>query len=309
MLAEESGGGVLCISPLKQLMQEQVHKPRESANVEVDSAIKAGIKAVYINEDSIKANPNIWKEVEDAQYQLVYVCPESWLKEDSYFWNHLSRRPNKFMSSLIAVAIDEAHCIWAYWWFRVDYRAIGRMRDCMPGIPFMALSATLPPNVRSYVSKSLRLENALYIIESVRRSNIRIIVSKITSLYNYSPLKTLIPEDLMTSESIPITMIFVDSRNQTKDIAIYLRQLLHEPLRKNGKTTIRAYGAFLDQKVRDIYVSDLRAGITRILVCTDACGMGLDLDNIGRVVQWDVNSALVLISLYQRFGRAGRDPT
>ena len=113
----------------------------------------------------------------------------------------------------------------------------------------------------------------------------------------------------MTSESIPITMIFVDSRNQTKDIAIYLRQLLHEPLRKNGKTTIRAYGAFLDQKVRDIYVSDLRAGITRILVCTDACGMGLDLDNIGRVVQWDVNSALVLISLYQRFGRAGRDPT
>ena len=131
----KSGGGVLCISPLKQLMQEQVHKPRESANVEVDSAIKAGIKAVYINEDSIKANPNIWKKVEDAQYQLVYVCPESWLKEDSYFWNHLSRRPNKFMSSLIAVAIDEAHCIWAYWWFRVDYRAIGRC-DCMPGIPF-----------------------------------------------------------------------------------------------------------------------------------------------------------------------------
>jgi superfamily II DNA helicase RecQ len=161
----------------------------------IDSAIEAGIKAVYINEDLIKANRNIWKEVENGPYRLVYVCLESWLTEGSYFWQHLSRRQNKFMSGLVSVAIDEVHCAWSCHGFQVEYRAIGRMHDCMPDVPFMGLSATLPPNIRSFVSKSLRLENALHIIESVCRRNIKIIVSKITSLSDYSPLKILIPED------------------------------------------------------------------------------------------------------------------
>jgi superfamily II DNA/RNA helicase len=80
-------------------------------------------------------------------------------------------------------------------------------------------------------------------------------------------------------------VVFVNSRNQTGAIALYVRKLLPESLQKNGKTIIWTYGAYLAQKARDVYVAALRAGITRILVCTDACGVGLNFKNIARVIQ------------------------
>ena len=248
-----------------------------------------------------------WKAIEKGIYKIVYTSPEVLMENGSYFWKRILLGDSIFMKYLSCVAIDEAHVLYTWNQFRSAYKGIGRLRDCLPQIPFVLLSATLPPNVLQYVIRTARLKNSSHIKHTVDRSNLQIVVSKITS-GGYDDLKGLISSDAGPEYTIPSTLIFVDSRKKCVSIARFLRRCLPAHLKKRSRVLVRVYNAFYEQEIRDVYMEDLRKGVTCILVCTDACGMGVDLRTIERVVQWDINEGLQMVSLTQRIGRAGRDP-
>ncbi|KAF8475091.1 P-loop containing nucleoside triphosphate hydrolase protein, partial [Kalaharituber pfeilii] len=103
-------------------------------------------------------------------------------------------------------------------------------------------------------------------------------------------------------------MIFVDDCTEAQRIVSFLRGLLHPELQEDGAKLIKPFSASLSNQFREIAIEDFRQGDTRILVCTDAAGMGVDIPDVELVVQWDIKDFLTLSDLWQRLGRAGRDP-
>ena len=146
----------------------------------------------------------------------------------------------------------------------------------------MALSATLPPIVHHQIIKSIRLKNPISIRTSVARTNIRYIMAFIKQP-NRGNLNRLIPNDL--NEEIPVTLVYVDNVNLEIEITEQLRNRLSANRQNQRSLLIRMYSASLNQQAREVFIDDLRAFKTRIMVCTEACGLGVDLPNIVRVVQ------------------------
>ena len=169
----------------------------------------------------------------------------------------------------------------------------------------MALSATLPPAVHAHVVNGIRLKEPCSIKASIQRFNIRSFVVPIKQRQTLD-LNILIPDNPL--EPIPVTLLYVDNINMGIDIVEQLRNRFPEGLRKHRSEVIRVFTGDLDAEAREVFIEDLRSGKTRIMVCTEACGLGVDLHNIVRVVQWQISELLTSSRLIQRFGRAGRDP-
>ena len=104
------------------------------------------------------------------------------------------------------------------------------------------------------------------------------------------------------------TLIFVDSIDDAVAIARYLRSILPGSMSRDADTIIRCYFAELEEEDKELYIKDLRIGKTLLLICTEACGMGMDVSDIELIVQWKLSSKVNLRGLCQRLGRAGRDP-
>ena len=119
----------------------------------------------------------------------------------------------------------------------------------------------------------------------------------------------LIPNDITSTEQIPQTLIFVYGRDEANELAQWLRTLLHAGFQSRAKEVIRAFSSPLDDISKTLTVDLLRSMGCQIAVCTDAFGLGMNIANIPRVVQWKLNSRLGIDSLYQRIGRGGRDTT
>ena len=124
------------------------------------------------------------------------------------------------------------------------------------------------------------------------------------------PLLNLIPRDLTDHRKIPKTLIFHDSIDPGIHISNQIRARL--PPFINGISSddiVTCYFGSLDAKVKTKILDDLMDGNARIVVCTDAFGMGIDIPDIEVVIQWGVDERLICSSLAQRIGRAARDPT
>lgn len=264
-------GLCLVITPLIALMKDQVENLK-----------KRNIKAlaVYSGLSSYEIDAAIDNCVY-GDYKFLYLSPER-LSTDIF-----KERVTKMNINLIAV--DEAHCIsqWGYD-FRPSYLKIADIRNLLSEVPLLALTATATPEVVEDIQKKLvfRKKNVMQV--SFERKNLTYIVRDVEDKQKYL-LKILNKEN-------GCGVVYVRSRNKTKEIAEFLI--------KNG-ISADYYHAGLDHEIRDQKQNQWMQGTTRVIVATNAFGMGIDKSDVRVVVHVDLPNSME--AYFQEAGRAGRD--
>jgi len=270
--AVASDGLCLVITPLIALMKDQVTRLK-SLNIKA-MAIHSGMTREEVD---ISVDNCLY-----GDYKLLYVSPER--LHTPVFRSRLPR----FNFSLVAV--DEAHCIsqWGFD-FRPSYLRIAEIRDLIgPEVPFLALTATATPRVVKDIVERLHLKNAPVLQASFKRPNITYVVREVEDKSVYV-LKSLKREK-------GCGIIYVSSRKRSKEIA--------EMLVANG-ITADFYHAGLPQELRDRKQTSWTTGEVRVIVATNAFGMGIDKSDVRFVIHWDAPDSIE--AYYQESGRAGRD--
>jgi ATP-dependent DNA helicase RecQ len=231
------------------------------------------------------------------------------LDSTSYFFKDILNNPKcRFFTNLMAIAIDEAHVVRSWGDFREKYWQLNLFRDFLPNIPVMITSATLTPDTIRYIIKAVKLQNPVIVQQSICRINLGLWVLPVLEP-GLNELEMLIPkiEPSETAEKIPKTLVFLDNTLRVNEITRFLRQLLPEHLRQDADRIIRAYHGPIDAPTKAASYELVKGGIARIVLSTDAFGLGVDVRDVTRVVLWEINSALYIDSLFQRIGRGGRD--
>jgi hypothetical protein len=188
----------------------------------------------------------------------------------------------------------------------------------------MACSATLPKATLAYIHKSLHLESPTVLCDMpTDRSNITLFTAPIPKgqTESMAPLLDLVPGVVATWDperfgdeqwsplDIPKTLVFIDDKNACCILTTLLINRFPKHLRKSdARDVVCEYHSTMSQKALDRNLQALRDGICRIMVCTDAVGMGLDVPDIQRIVQWKVPQWLTVAGWWQRAGRAARNP-
>ncbi|KAJ7590265.1 P-loop containing nucleoside triphosphate hydrolase protein [Mycena floridula] len=199
--------------------------------------------------------------------------------------------PRETMSAsrLFLIVVDEAHLV-SHWGadFRKKYGELGIIRALLPpGVPIVAMSATLPARVRKDVLAKLQFgKNFVNVNIGNDRPNISI-------------------TDVKDVKDILKTFLYADNVIKGIDIEDHLRELLPPELHLSG--AIRTYSAAFSKEYRKEVMRLFKLGVIRVLICTDAAGMGCNLPDIDLVVQWKLPGSVS--AFVQRAGRATRDPT
>ncbi len=269
-------GIVVVISPLIALMEDQV-RSLKSKNVSA-IAIHSGL-----NKERIK---QVYLELEKNIYNLLYLSPERLKSQDIRAL--IQRKANE--GKLVAIAIDEAHCISAWGHdFRPDYRRLGELRCLFPNIPLLALSATAPPKVRADMIRLLKLRKPLVQVCSAARNNL-----------NYSMrrrAKDPIPEMLeVINRSRGASLIYVRTRRSVQKWTVALKE--------QGIRAV-SYHAGLSLEERKKALTYFLDEENPVLVATVAFGMGVDRKDVGLVLHLNLPSTPE--GYLQESGRAGRD--
>ena len=247
------------------------------------------------------------------------MTPEVALDKIGHFAKRtLRKRTCPFMQRLVGVAIDECHLIWDWEKFRRQYAWLGNLRlQLGQKIPWLCLSATLTPNVSGYVHRVCKLrQGTIRFWMSNYRDNINIMVEEISESSGIAHLIALIPKQLETRTDIPKTLIFHDSIDEGIRIAKELERIViakelerRVPQTRRRSRLVRSFYGSIDEVAKSRTLEELREGSTRIVVCTDAFGLGVNIPDIDRVIQWKVNEKLTCNALSQRIGRCVRDKT
>jgi len=214
-------------------------------------------------------------------YKILYISPER--LENLDFKTRLS-----FMQ-LSFIAVDEAHCIsqWGYD-FRPSYLTIRSVREIKPGIPILALTATATPKVVEDIQIKLGFKEHNVIKTNFDRQNLVYFVK-----HSESKLSDLIK----TVHSIRGSgIIYARSRKKTREISEHL---------KREKISADYYHAGLSFDIRLQKQNDWTKGKTRVIVATNAFGMGIDKPDVRFVIHIDFPDSLE--EYFQEAGRAGRD--
>ncbi len=265
-------GVCIVISPLIALMRDQV-----------DALKKRGINAAMI--DSSLNSYHIERILDNCCYgdvKLLYVSPER--LSTSMF----RRRVNQMRVSLVAV--DEAHCIsqWGHD-FRPSYLRISELREQLEGVPFMALTATATDRVLEDITKQLSLKGHSTFRASFARDNISFLVR-----YTQNKLDYIYKVVSSMGESCGI--VYCRTRRDTKDVADFLC---------SRGISADFYHAGLGYKFRTLKQNAWSSGECRVMVATNAFGMGIDKSDVRYVVHHTLPESLE--AYYQEAGRAGRD--
>ncbi|MFZ1330179.1 MAG: ATP-dependent DNA helicase RecQ [Chitinophagaceae bacterium] len=264
-------GLCLVISPLIALMKDQVENLRRK-NITA-FAIYYGMTR--------KEVINTFKVASESNCKFLYVSPER--LETSLFKEYLPGL------GINLIAVDEAHCIsqWGYD-FRPPYLRIAALREELPGIPILALTASATPDVQNDICEKLAFKNYQVFRQSFERPNLSYSTFKVDSKIN----KIIEIVRRVQGSSI----IYCKSRKRTKEISELLQL-------QNISSDF--YHAGLLQDVRNRKQEDWIHNKTRIIVCTNAFGMGIDKPDVRTVIHADVPDCLE--NYYQEAGRAGRD--
>jgi hypothetical protein len=264
---------------------------------------KHGIKSIALTMET--TNSKVWKDVENGEYQFVVASPEILLRNKATWWT-ICRGDNAFMNNIFGIVIDEFHCIWSWGTgFQCEYSCIGQLRDLFRHVVWYGCSATLTRRPLEYGLKTTRMTDVEVIRETIARPNITLFVAEIQHS-DFSDLKFLVPKGISKASNIPPALAFADNINEIGEIVTYLWTLLPDSLQSEKRELVRVYHADLPDIVRQMYMDDFQAGKTRILVCTDACGLGVNIREVDYVVQWKLTCKLDIEGLVQRIGRAGR---
>jgi ATP-dependent DNA helicase RecQ len=265
-------GVTVVVSPLISLMQDQV------------AALSSrGVPAVYVSStQKAETQRAAWDAVRSGRIKLLYVAPE-----------RLPQLPNRLgRVSVARLAIDEAHCIseWGHE-FRPHYRAIGRFRDILRRPPTVAVTATATAATRGDIEQVLGLRRTVRIQQSFDRPNLCFEVRRVRR--ERERLRALGRSLGWTHESV---IVYVPTRDRADGVATILRQWGHRAL---------PYHAGLPGSARRALLSRFLDGRCRIIVATNAFGMGIDKPDVRLVVHLGVPKRPE--AYYQEAGRAGRD--
>jgi ATP-dependent DNA helicase RecQ len=264
-------GLCLVISPLIALMKDQVQNLR-----------RKGITAFAIYSGmSRKDVISTFKLAATGNCRFLYVSPER-LETDLF---------REFLSSLniCLIAVDEAHCIsqWGYD-FRPPYLRIAEIRNELPGVPVLALTASATITIREDICRKLEMKNPCIFTQSFLRPNLSFSAHKTSSVLNK------MQEILHRLDGC--TIIYCRNRRRTKEIS--------DLLNMHGISS-DFYHAGLSQEERNDKQEGWMNNKIRVIVCTNAFGMGIDKSDVRLVMHAEIPDNLE--NYYQEAGRAGRD--
>ena len=277
-------GVTIVITPLIALMKDQV-----------DNLHHRGIKAAAIY--SGLTREEIIITLENCIFggvKLLYVSPERLASE--LFQNKLRHM------HVSLITVDEAHCIsqWGYD-FRPSYLEISNIRKLLPGVPVLALTATATPQVVQDIQDKLSLNESHHTsppTHTPRRFNVfRMSFERKNLAYivRHAPDKR---EQLIhiLNRVTGTAIVYARSRQRTKDFSELLNQ---------SGISATFYHAGLDSSVKDERQQAWQQGQTRVMVATNAFGMGIDKPDVRLVVHIDIPDSIE--AYFQEAGRAGRD--
>ena len=266
-------GITIVISPLISLMKDQV-----------DALKTMGVKARLINSSlSNSEYSEVLEEIENDECKIIYIAPE---RLDSMEFVNIIRGKN-----ISQVAIDEAHCVsqWGHD-FRVSYKKIPYFINRLDKRPIVtAFTATASNEVREDIINILNLHNPAVYITGFDRENLSINIVKSSSKNKY----TL---DYVENHKNESGIIYASTRKEVETI--------YEGLLKRNYS-IAKYHAGLSSEARKEYQENFINDDIKIMVATNAFGMGIDKPNIRWVLHYNMPQSIE--NYYQEIGRAGRD--
>ena len=266
-------GITIVISPLISLMKDQV-----------DELKTMGVKARLINSSLSNSEYNeALEEIENDECKIIYIAPE---RLDSMDFVNIIRGKN-----ISQVAIDEAHCVsqWGHD-FRVSYKKIPYFINRLDKRPIVtAFTATASNEVREDIINILNLHNPAVYITGFDRENLSINIVKSSSKNKY----TL---DYVENHKNESGIIYASTRKEVETI--------YEGLLKRNYSVAK-YHAGLSNEARKEYQENFINDDIKIMVATNAFGMGIDKPNIRWVLHYNMPQSIE--NYYQEIGRAGRD--
>lgn len=264
-------GLTVVVTPLISLMKDQV-----------DNLRRRRVKAVYLHSGMTVRESKIAREkLINGGAKLLYVSPER--LRNQRFIQELR------MTEVSLIVVDEAHCIsqWGYD-FRPSYLNIRSLRKIFPKVNVLALTATATPHVESDILRQLEMKDAALFRMSFSRSNLNYIVRNTeTKIYEIFHI-------LSRTEGSAI--VYVRSRKRTREIAEYL---------SSAGISSTYYHAGLDISLKEERQNEWQRSGVRVMVATNAFGMGIDKPDVRVVIHFDMPPSLE--EYYQEAGRAGRD--
>lgn len=265
-------GLTVVVTPLISLMKDQV-----------DNLRRRGIKAVMLNSGmSVRETRVAWERLTNGSARFLYISPEK--LRNSYFLDELRSLDVRL------IVVDEAHCIsqWGYD-FRPSYLKIAELRKLHPDVPVLALTATATPIVADDIMSRLEFRH------KARKYKMSFVRDNISYLVRASENKFYdIFHILSRTEGCGI--VYVRSRRKTREIAEFLSA---------SGISADYYHAGLSYETKTERQNAWQSGATRVMVATNAFGMGIDKPDVRIVVHSDLPPSLE--EYYQEAGRAGRD--
>lgn len=267
-------GTTLVISPLIALMKDQV-----------DRLNAVGIPATFINSSiSLVETDNRLQQAVNGEFRLIYIAPERFYNSS---FNKIIKR-----LSIDLIAIDEAHCIsqWGHD-FRPSYLQLKKFITDLGRPPIMALTATATPEVRQDIIKQLDMRQSQEIITGFARPNLNF---KVLSTVD-SHKKNIVLESI---QQIPQAngIVYVSTRQRADELVAFL---------KNYQISAVEYHAGLSPDERQKLQTAFMTGQAKVIVATNAFGMGIDKADLRFVIHHDMPGTIE--AYYQEAGRAGRD--
>ena len=264
-------GTCVVVTPLIALMKDQVQNLKKNN-------IKAAAIYTGMHSDEIEA---VYSNAVAGLLKFLYVSPE---RLKTPVARDVIARMNVNL-----LAIDEAHCIsqWGYD-FRPSYLQIAEIRPIIPETPVLALTATATPLVVDDIMNKLAFKKPNALSTSFERRNLAYNVIK-----EFDKTGAIIRRLKNNTGS---AIVYVRNRRKTRELA--------EILSENGIPS-NYYHAGLDSKTRDTRQNDWTLGRVKVIVATNAFGMGIDKPDVRMVIHYDLPDSIE--SYFQEAGRAGRD--